>query len=95
MEFEWDDAKRAGSLDKHGIDFARAITIWRGDLIDPAATRVVDGEERLMALGTIGDDDLIICVVYTWRGEARRIISVRRARRYERQRYTDQFGRGA
>lgn len=95
MKFEWDPAKRSVNLDKHGIDFVRAITIWRTDVIDPAATRNVSGETRLLALGIIGDDDLVVCEVYTWRGDARRIISVRRARQYERRRYSDQFGRGA
>jgi uncharacterized DUF497 family protein len=36
----------------------------------------------------------IIAVVFTWRGEARRLISARRARRHERQDYPDVFGKG-
>ena len=30
MEFEWDEDKREANLVKHGIDFARAITIGNG-----------------------------------------------------------------
>jgi uncharacterized DUF497 family protein len=45
-----------------------------------------------MAYGLL--EDLIIAVVFTWRGEARRLISARRARGDERQDYQDIFGQG-
>jgi uncharacterized DUF497 family protein len=94
MEFEWNDSKCESNIAKHGIDFVRAITIWRGDVLDPAASRQTPTETRLAALGTIGDDDLVICVIYTLRQGFRRIISARRARRHERRYYQDQFGHG-
>ena len=94
MEFEWDEGKRLSNLEKHGIDFNRARTIWRGDVIDPAADRRVEDEVRRLALGVVGEDEIVIAVVYTDRGEVRRIISARRATRYERQRYQSEFGRG-
>ena len=94
MDFEWDEVKREANLAKHFIDFVDAATIWRGHVIDPLATREVAGESRRLALGTIGDAEWIIAVVYTPRDTARRIISARRARRSERQVYQDQFGRG-
>jgi len=94
MEFEWDEGKRLSNLEKHGIDFNRARTIWRGDVIDPAAERRVEDEVRRLALGVVGKDEIVIAVVYTDRGEVRRIISARRATRYERQRYQSEFGRG-
>lgn len=46
MDFEWDEEKREANLVKHGIDFARAMTIWLRPVIDPAATRQVAGERR-------------------------------------------------
>ena len=94
MDFEWDEAKRASNLDKHAIDFARAVTMWQRPVIDPAERRSVDGEFRHLALGTIGDDELVIAVVYTLRGKVRRLISARRGRRDERTYYQGQFGRG-
>ena len=94
MEFEWDEDKRFINIDKHGIDFVRAITAWQGGVIDPAATRTDRGETRHLALGMIGDDELIIAIVYTHRGDGKRLISARRARRHERRYYKDQFGRG-
>ena len=94
MEFEWDEGKRLSNLEKHGIDFNRARTIWRGDVIDPATERRVEDEVRRLALGVVGEDEIVIAVVYTDRGQVRRIISARRATRYERQRYQGEFGRG-
>jgi uncharacterized DUF497 family protein len=94
MEFEWDEDKREANLVKHGIDFAQAITIWSGQVIDPSASRVNDGETRYLALGAIGNDDLVIAVVYTLRDDVRRVISARRGRRNERTNYKSQFGRG-
>lgn len=94
MEFEWDDSKRAANLEKHGIDFVRAVTIWQRAVIDPAAERTIGEEQRILALGTIGDDDIIVAVIYTIRNGIRRIISARRGRRNERTYYQTQFGRG-
>jgi uncharacterized protein len=94
MEFEWDEIKRQANFEKHGIDFNRARAIWRGEVIDPFDERWIGGELRRLALGIVGEDEIIIGVVYTDREDVRRIISARRARRHERQDYQDQFGHG-
>ncbi|HEX5258481.1 MAG TPA: BrnT family toxin [Sphingomicrobium sp.] len=94
MEFEWGNAKNEVNLAKHGFDFADAITIWNGPVIDPLNVREVSGEERRLALGIIGGDEWIVAVIYTWRGNARRLISARRGRRDERANYQNVFGRG-
>ncbi len=94
MEFEWDEAKRLINLEKHRIDFRRAIKIWKSRVIDPYENSVTGSEIRHIALGMIGDDAKVIAVVYTLRDGKRRIISARRARRYERQDYQSQFGHG-
>jgi uncharacterized DUF497 family protein len=94
MEFEWDEAKNEANLAKHGFDFVDAVGIWSGSVIDPFNVREVGGEERRLALGIIGEDERIVAVVYTWRGNVRRLISARRGRRHERANYKDQFGRG-
>lgn len=94
MEFDWDDAKCETNLAKHMIDFRDAITIWKGNVVDPAASRQEGGELRRLALGMVGGEQLIIAVVYTDRGSVRRIISARRARRNERENYQSVFGRG-
>jgi uncharacterized protein len=95
VEFEWDEDKALNNIAKHGIDFFDAIHIWDGPVIDPAGERFVGDEYRPAALGIIGEDDLIIAVVYTVRNGVIRLISARRARRNERHNYQDRFGRGA
>lgn len=94
MDFEWDEDKRRANQEKHGIDFFDARTIWAGQVLDPAAQRDVEGEARPTALGVIGEDEIIIAVVYTVRDGILRLISARRARRDERKDYQDRFGRG-
>jgi uncharacterized protein len=95
MEFEWDEEKALNNVDKHGIDFLDARRIWERPVIDPAGERLVGNEYRPTALGTIGEDEIIIAVVYTVRDGIIRLISARRARRNERQNYQDRFGRGS
>ena len=94
MDFEWDENKQLANLEKHGIDFDLSRTIREREVIDPVAERARGREIRWTALGVVGKDEIIIAVVYTYRNGRRRIISARRARRYERQDYQSQFGRG-
>ncbi|MCC7023141.1 MAG: BrnT family toxin [Thermomicrobiales bacterium] len=47
MEFEWDPGKRHANLDKHGIDFRRAIDVFSDpEHINEDATRPEHGEIR-------------------------------------------------
>jgi uncharacterized DUF497 family protein len=95
MEFEWDENKRLANVEKHDIDFIDARTIWDRPVLDPATQRIVGGEVRPTAIGTIGEDEMIIAVVYTARPATLRLISARRAKRYERKAYQDRFHRGS
>jgi uncharacterized protein len=78
MDFQFDPAKAAGNLRKHGVSFADAETVF----IDPLALHRIDpdaeGEERFVAVGA-GSAGHLLVVVYTLRGEAIRLISARRA----------------
>ncbi|MGP9822630.1 BrnT family toxin [Salinarimonas sp. NSM] len=81
--FEWDDAKAASNEAKHGVSFDDAIEVFD----DPARIEKPDdrkryGEERLITFGVV--DGVPLCVVYTVRGNVRRIISARAASRSER-----------
>jgi uncharacterized DUF497 family protein len=89
MEFEWDEDKRLANLEKHGIDFLIACTIWEGRPLDPYAQSWVGAERRRIAIGTIPDEqgEKIVAVIYTLREGRVRIISARAARRYEREDY--------
>jgi uncharacterized protein len=85
MDFEWDETKRQANILKHGIDFVDAIGIFAGRFIESEDVRRDYGKRRFRAFGEIASD--ILHVVSTWRGERRRIISARRARRNERRTY--------
>ena len=85
MAFEWDAAKNAANVAKHGIDFQDAIRIFDGPVLEKADARRDYGEARIIAFGIVDDREL--AVVYAVRGEHRRIISARRAHSREREAY--------
>jgi hypothetical protein len=85
--FEWDPAKAAGNVRKHGVRFADAVSVLEDDR---ALTMrdIVHSEQRWVAVGM---DSLgrILTVVYTWRGESVRLISARQATPAERRHYLE------
>jgi len=85
LEFEWDDNKNRINLDKHGLSFEEAITIFKADA-RLYRDFVVNGEQRQLYLGLAGGLVLILVVV-TERGSRKRIISARIANRKERAAY--------
>jgi uncharacterized protein len=92
MLFEWSEQKRLMNLCKHGIDFLDAKEIWQGEVLEVPSGQQDYEEQRHLAYGVL--DGRIIAVVFTWRGEVRRLISARRARSNERRDYQDIFGAG-
>ena len=83
MPYEWDEAKRRGNIVKHGIDFE---SVHLFDWTTASYERSVrHGEERIFALGYIGSR--LHAIAYVARGENARIISVRKAKRKEENRY--------
>ncbi len=89
MAFECDAAKNAANIAKHGIDFEDAIRIFDGPVLEKADDRRNYGEVRIIAFGVVDDREL--AVVYTMRGERRRIISARRAHSSERKAYREAY----
>ena len=88
-DFEWDDAKDVENYAKHGIGFEDA----RGVFDDQFAVDGVDeneayGEERFTAIGMVRG--VLLFVVYTERGARVRLISARRATKYEQDDYYQQ-----
>jgi uncharacterized protein len=83
--FEWDESKAKSNKTKHGISFADTFAVFD----DPSAVTVEDFQEDEQRYATIGMDAFgrILVVVYTWRGENIRIISARKAERYEVKQY--------
>ncbi len=93
--FEWDETKNRRNIEIHGIDFVQAKEIWGEDVLEISSPQLEHGEERFLALGVIGPEELIITVVFVWRDDKRRLISARRSRSYERKSYQETFTRGA
>lgn len=93
MDLEWDEPKRRANITKHGIDFVAAAKIFDGPLLERMDERRAYGERRIQALGDL--DGRILHVVYTWRGDNRRMISARRARRDERRDYYESIEQAA
>jgi len=83
--FDWDSVKREINLKEHRIDFRDAPSIFDGPHLVKASSR--KGEHRLLAIGLLEGRE--VTVVFTMRNGKRRIISVRRARLYERQAFQD------
>lgn len=90
LSFEWDDDKRLTTIEKHGIDFIDAVEIFERDYLRLPGRS--DTEERQIAIGRI--NEITIAVVYTLRDGAIRIITARRARREERERYETHLSGG-
>ncbi len=92
MEFEWDEVKRRGNYEKHGLDFRDAEKVFQGITITAEDRRQDYGETRLISLGRL--EDIVVVVVYTMRSEAIRLISMRRANHKERQSYEEKISFG-
>lgn len=80
MEIEFDPEKRAKTLQERGLDFADAPRIFEGVFRNLLDSRN-HGEERWRTFGWI--DGVAVAIVWTLRGENRRIISMRRMHRWE------------
>lgn len=85
VEIEFDPAKREWTLRERGLDFARAARIFENFALTDEDEREDYGEDRFVTLGVL-DDEIVVCV-WTSRDEARRIISLRKAEKYEREIY--------
>lgn len=89
MKFEYDLRKSESNRAKHGLDFDEAQKLWDGDFVD-IPVRISSGESRRLVIGEIGND--CWSAVVTMRGDATRIISVRRSRNEEKNIYKRHFG---
>jgi len=89
MQIEFDPAKDASNREKHGLSLAAASALdW-----DAALVWIDDrheyGELRMIALAP--ETGVLYYVAFVDRGEARRIISLRRANRREVKHYVQHY----
>ena len=92
LNFQWDRAKAAANLRKHGISFEDAASAFG----DPLSISIPDpdhseSEERLVLLGMTQRHRLVV-VVHIEQGDTIRIISARPATSAERRDYEEEQG---
>jgi uncharacterized DUF497 family protein len=90
MQFEWDRDKAARNVEKHGVSFEEAVTVFYYAL----ATTFPDvdhstGEMRFITFGYSALDRVLV-VAHAETDEVIRIISARQATARERKRYEEQ-----
>jgi len=89
MFFEWDPAKGQSNLEKHGVSFEEAATVFG----DPLSLTIEDpdhslGEERFVTIGRTARSETVV-VAHADRGDGVRIISARPATARERRQYEE------
>ena len=87
FKFEWDDQKAASNLLKHGVSFDEAVSVF-GDAmaLTFSDTDHTDVEDRSRTYGLSNEARLLV-VIHTERRNGVRIISARKATRYEKSIY--------
>lgn len=90
MEIEFDPEKRAKALAERGLDFARAGDVFSGPHFTAEDGREDYSEQRFITVGLM--DSRMVVMVWTPRGEARRVISMRKANEREQERYAHRLG---
>ncbi|WP_441004124.1 BrnT family toxin [Pseudocolwellia agarivorans] len=91
IKFEWDPAKASANIKKHGVSFDEAQSVF----FDSYARLIPDpdssfGEERFIILGLSSDfKALVVCHCYREPDDNIRIISARKADKFERKQYEE------
>ena len=89
MTVEFDEAKRARTLAERGLDMARADEVFDGASLTVEDDRMDYGETRYITIGFL--DERMVVLVWTPRGDARRVISMRKANDREKAIYEPRF----
>jgi len=90
MLIEFDASKREITLKERGLDFTHADKLFAGITVTMADARRDYGEARWLTMGQLEGREVIL--VWTPRGAARRIISMRYANEREIARYRPGLG---
>lgn len=90
VEYKWEDDKAALNLDKHGVSFEEAITVF-----DDSYARIIydddhsDDEAREIIIGYSNRNRLLYVSYHEREVDVIRIISARLATKQERKEYED------
>ena len=88
--FEWNESKSQRNLRKHGVSFNEAVTVFLDELgrlmPDPDHS---EGEERFILMGTSSKSNLLLVCYCEREPDVVRLISARKASRFERKQYEE------
>lgn len=86
MQFEWDESKNLENIRNHKIDFTDVPEMFEGSMLVELDDRIDYDEDRWIGIGFLRNG--VAVVVWTERqNDVIRVISARRANRYERKRF--------
>ena len=88
MNYEWDPAKSASNLQKHGVDFADAVIALEDERAGTIEAPHSESEQRFVSLG-MDPIGRILVTIFAYRDERIRVISSRTATKKERLRYEE------
>jgi uncharacterized protein len=91
VDFEWEPDRNKRNVRRRGIDFAWAIEIFHGDVIEWIDSRRY-GEDRWITIGEV--DGVVLTLVSIWRGTRRRVVSACKAHDRQRKKYRENFPEG-
>ena len=92
LPITFDPAKRDRTLIERGLDFAEAGKVFAGETLTLPDRRREYGEPRFQTIGFLSGR--MVMVVWTPRGNARHIISMRKCNEREQKAYRQQLGTG-
>jgi uncharacterized DUF497 family protein len=92
MKITCDPVKRAATLTERGLDFEDAAEVFRGDTLDSPDDRREYGELRMVTVGHLRGR--MVVVIWTPRGSARHVISMRKANAREKTRFGKRLEEG-
>ena len=85
LRFTWDETKRQKNLAQHGFDFMDAERVFRGSTFTFEDDRYPYGEQRCITIGML--DLTMVVIAHTERNRTIRVISMRKATKYEEKLY--------
>jgi len=89
MEIEYDPFKQRITLQERGLDMSDTAEVFDGPNLTFEDIRFDYGENRFVTVGYMNDK--LVVLAWTFRGKARRIISLRQANKREKKTYAPRF----
>lgn len=89
LHYTWDEAKRQTNIARHGLDFEDAEQVFHGPTYTFEDERYAYGEQRFITIGML--DLMMVLIAHTERDQTIRVISMRKATKYEEKLYFQQI----